>query len=80
MAVTREMADLEKTGTEVVVVDDASGMGDPRTAEQYLRMGGFLGFGLSVMMVIALGRAYGAVLAKGQVAHIVAEEAAERKP
>jgi capsular polysaccharide biosynthesis protein len=80
VAITDEMADLEKSGTDVVVIDGASGLADRRAPlEQYLELGGLLGFGLSVVMVIAFGRARGAVLTEGQVAHIVDEAAAGRK-
>jgi capsular polysaccharide biosynthesis protein len=80
VAITDEMADLEKSGTDVLVIDGASGVADHRAPlEQYLELGGLLGFGLSVVMVIALGRARGAVLTEGQVAHIVDEAAAGRK-
>lgn len=81
VAVIGEMAVLETSGTDVVVVDGASGVADRRAPlAQYLELGGVLGFGLSVVMVIALGRARGAVLAAGQVAHIVDEAAAGRNP
>jgi capsular polysaccharide biosynthesis protein len=79
VAVTDELADLEKSGTDVMVVDGASGVADHRAPlERYLELGGLLGFGLSVVMVIALGRARGAVLSEGQVAHVVDEAAAGR--
>jgi len=45
---------------------------------RYLQLGGFLGFGLSVVLVIALGRVRGAVLSEEQVAHIVGETLPER--
>jgi capsular polysaccharide biosynthesis protein len=80
MAVTDEVADLEKSGTDVVVVDTASGVGDSRAPlARYLQLGGGLGFGLSVVMVVALGRIRGVVLAEEQIAHIVGETTAERK-
>lgn len=80
MAVTDEMADLDKSGTDVVVVDTASGAVDGRAPLlSYLQLGGGIGFGLSVVLVIAYGRTRGAVLSEEQVAHIVDESAAERK-
>lgn len=75
-----EMADLEKSGTDVVVVDIASSAADRRAPlTRYLELGGLLGFGLSLVLVIALGRARGSVLTEEQVAHIVDETAAGRK-
>jgi capsular polysaccharide biosynthesis protein len=80
VSLTSEMADLEKSGTDVVVVDTASSAADHRAPlTRYLELGGFLGFGLSVVLVVALGRARGAVLTEEQVAHIVDETAAGRK-
>jgi len=80
VAITDEVADLEKSGTDVVVVDGASGVADHRAPlERYLELGGLLGFGLSVVLVIAFGRARGSVLAEDQVAHIVGETVAGRK-
>jgi capsular polysaccharide biosynthesis protein len=79
VALTDEMADLEKSGTDVVVVDGASNVADHRAPLiRYLQLGGFLGFGLSVVLVIALGRVRGAVLSEEQVAHIVGETLPER--
>lgn len=81
MAVTDEVADLEKSGTDVVVVDAASSAGDGRAPlARYLQLGGAIGFGLSVVLVIAYGRVRGEVLSEEQVGRIVAESAAERKP
>ena len=79
-SLTDEMADLEKSGTDVLVVDIASSAADHRAPlTRYLELGGLLGFGLSVVLVIALGRVRGAVLTEEQVAHIVGETAAGRK-
>jgi Mrp family chromosome partitioning ATPase len=81
VAVTDEVGDLEKSGTDLVVVDAASGAGDGRAPLlRYLQLGGAIGFGLSVVMVIAYGRVRGDVLSEGQVERIVAVSAAERKP
>jgi capsular polysaccharide biosynthesis protein len=80
VAVTDELGDLGKSGTDVVVVDTASGVRDGRAPlTRYLQLGGGLGFGLSVVMVIAYGRTRGAVLSEEQVARIVDESAPERK-
>jgi len=80
MAVTDEVGDLGKSGTDVVVVDTASGVGDGRAPlARYLQLGGGIGFVLSVVMVIAYGRARGAILSEEQVARIVDESALERK-
>jgi capsular polysaccharide biosynthesis protein len=79
MAVTDEVGDLGKSGTDVVVVDAASGVSDARAPlARYLQLGAGLGFGLSVLMVIAYGRTRGAVLSEDQVARIVDESAPER--
>ena len=79
-SLTDEMAALDKSGTDVLVVDTASGVADHRAPlTLYLELGGLLGFGLSVLLVIGLGRARGAVLTEEQVAHIVGETAAGRK-
>lgn len=80
VALTDEIADTEKSGTDVLVIDGASGVADRRAPlERYLELGGALGFGLSVVLAIALGRVRGSVLAEDQVAHIVDDAVAERK-
>jgi capsular polysaccharide biosynthesis protein len=80
MAVTDELGDLGKSGTDVVVVDTASRASDGRAPlARYLQLGAGIGFLLSVVMVIAYGRARGAVLSEDQVARIVEESAPERK-
>ncbi len=82
MALSDEMGDLEKSGTDVVVVDTASNPFDARPpVTKYLQLGGGIGFALSLVMVIAYGRVRGEVLSEEQVARIVKEEesAAEGK-
>ncbi len=71
------MAALDKSGTDVVPVDFATGASDNRKSlKVYLELGGVLGLALSVLLVIALGRVRDSVLTEEQVARIVDEAAA----
>ena len=75
----REMADLDKSGTDVVLIDAASGAGDRRSPlTRYLLLGGLLGFTLSVMAVVALGATRDKVLGERHLAHIVEQTVAGR--
>jgi capsular polysaccharide biosynthesis protein len=79
VALAQEMAALDKSGTDVVPVDFATGASYGRPAlKVYLQLGGLLGLALSVLLVIALGRWRDSVLTEEQVARIVDETAAGR--
>jgi capsular polysaccharide biosynthesis protein len=77
VSLAQEMAALDKSGTDVVPVDFATGASDNRKSlKVYLELGGVLGLALSVLLVTALGRARDSVLTEEQVARIVDEAAA----
>jgi len=77
VSLASEMAALDKSGTDVVPVDFATGASDNRKSlKVYLELGGILGLALSVLLVTALGRARDSVLTEEQVARIVDEAAA----
>ena len=81
LALAGEMADMDKSDTDVVRIDAASGASDHRgSLKVYLILGGVLGLFLGLVLVIALGRARDYVLSDEQVAHIVDETAAGRIP
>jgi capsular polysaccharide biosynthesis protein len=76
---SREMADLDKSDSDVVLLDAASGVSDRRSSlTRYLLLGGLLGFGLSVIGVVAVGLVRDKVLGGRHIAHIVDETVAER--
>jgi capsular polysaccharide biosynthesis protein len=80
LALTDELADLDKgSDTDVVLVDAASGVGDTRgPLKKYLLLGAALGLGLSLVLVIALGRVRDSVLDEEHLAHLIGEKLAER--
>lgn len=79
IALSKEMSDLDKSGTDVVLVDSPSDALDARASlKLYLQLGGALGLALSLLSVIALGRWRDSVLTTEQVAHIVDERAIGR--
>jgi capsular polysaccharide biosynthesis protein len=73
-ALTDEIGDLSKFGTDVVLVDGTSGAWDLRAPlKRYLLLGGVLGLALSVVLVLALGRGRDSLLSEGQVARVIDE-------
>jgi capsular polysaccharide biosynthesis protein len=79
LQLAREMADLDKSGTDVVLIDTASGASDGRRSlTQYLLLGGLLGLVLSVVGVVAADVTRDKVLGERHIAHIVDETVAGR--
>jgi capsular polysaccharide biosynthesis protein len=79
IALSKEMTDLDKSGTDIVLVDSPSDAYDSRAPlKLYLQLGGALGLALSLLLVIALGRWRDSVLTTEQVARIVDERAIGR--
>lgn len=79
IALSKEMTDLDKSGTDIIPVDSPSDAYDSRAPlKLYLQLGGALGLALSLLLVIALGRWRDSVLTTEQVARIVDERAIGR--
>lgn len=77
VSLAQEMSALDKSGTDLVPVDFATGASDNRKPlKVYLELGGVLGLALSALLVIALGRVRDSVLTEEQVARIVDQAAA----
>ena len=72
--VSREMKGLDTAGTDLVLVDPATGATEKRSALYgHLVLGGIIGLSLSVVLVVAYGLAIGSVLDRKQVGRIANE-------
>ena len=79
LRLSREMADLDKSDSDLVLIDAASGVSDRRSPlTRYLLLGGLIGLGLSVVAVITLGLRRDKVLGERHIAHIIDETVAGR--
>jgi capsular polysaccharide biosynthesis protein len=77
IVLSRELAAVDTSAPELVLVDPAGPAVRSGTPYQYPLLGGALGLVLSAVLVIARGLVRENVTGRSQAAHIVAEETAE---
>jgi capsular polysaccharide biosynthesis protein len=75
---SREMADKDNSGTELVMVGDAGPAVRQGTMWRSMFTGAALGLGISVLLVLAHGTIRDSVRTRGQVGHVVDEMLGER--